>query len=138
MRLTIDGQAVEVGAGATVLDAVNRLGLSLPQLCKDPDRPPLGACRTCLVQVEGQRGFPPAAPEARARRQGRAPTPARRRAPRAIGPRPPAPRAGAGRRPRRLRPAGGGVRPPRPRASLPRTAPPRSGRRLEVILCPGP
>src|SRR5215831_5314414 len=58
MRLTIDGQVVEVGAGATVLDAVNRLGLPLPQLCKDPDRPPLGACRTCLIQVEGQRGFP--------------------------------------------------------------------------------
>jgi NADH dehydrogenase/NADH:ubiquinone oxidoreductase subunit G len=58
MRLTIDGQAVEVRAGATVLDAVNRLGIPLPQLCKDPDRPPLGACRTCLVQVEGQRGFP--------------------------------------------------------------------------------
>jgi formate dehydrogenase alpha subunit len=58
MRLTIDGRAVEVAGGATVLDAVNRLGLPLPQLCKDPDRPPLGACRTCLVQVEGQRGFP--------------------------------------------------------------------------------
>jgi formate dehydrogenase alpha subunit len=56
--LTIDGRAVSVPAGATVLDAVNRLGLPLPQLCKDPDRPPLGACRTCLVQVEGQKGFP--------------------------------------------------------------------------------
>ncbi|MBI4011213.1 MAG: molybdopterin-dependent oxidoreductase, partial [Candidatus Rokubacteria bacterium] len=58
MRLTVDGRAVEVPAGASVLDAVNRLGLPLPQLCKDPDRPPLGACRTCLVEVEGQRGFP--------------------------------------------------------------------------------
>src|SRR5439155_4912629 len=26
-------------------------------LCKDPDRAPLGACRTCLVHVEGQRGL---------------------------------------------------------------------------------
>jgi formate dehydrogenase alpha subunit len=43
-----------------VLDAVNRLGLPLPQLCKDPDRKPLGACRTCLVHVEGQRGLPAA------------------------------------------------------------------------------
>src|SRR5688572_16087976 len=60
IRLTVDGRAVEVPAGATVLDAVNRLGIPLPQLCKDPDRPPLGACRTCLVQVEGQRGFPAA------------------------------------------------------------------------------
>jgi formate dehydrogenase alpha subunit len=60
MQLTIDGRAVEVPAGATVLDAVNRLELPLPQLCKDPDRPPLGACRTCLVRVEGQRGAPAA------------------------------------------------------------------------------
>ena len=58
LRLTIDGRGVELPEGASVLDAVNRLGLPLPQLCKDPDRPPLGACRTCLVQVEGQRGFP--------------------------------------------------------------------------------
>ena len=42
MRLTIDAQPVEVPEGATVLDAVNRLGIPLPQLCKDPDRPPLG------------------------------------------------------------------------------------------------
>ena len=58
MKLTIDGTTVEVAAGATVLDAVNRLGIALPQLCKDPDRAPLGACRTCLVHVEGQRGLP--------------------------------------------------------------------------------
>jgi len=59
-RLTIDGRAVEVTAGASVLDAVNLLGVPLPQLCKDPDRKPLGACRTCLVHVEGQRGLPAA------------------------------------------------------------------------------
>ncbi len=58
MKLSIDGRGVEVPAGATVLDAVNRLGIALPQLCKDPDRAPLGACRTCLVHVEGQRGLP--------------------------------------------------------------------------------
>src|SRR6266852_3955141 len=60
LRLTIDGTPIEVPTGATVLDAVNRLGVTLPQLCKDPDRPPLGACRTCLVHVEGQRGVPAA------------------------------------------------------------------------------
>src|SRR6266853_407837 len=60
LRLTIDGTPIEVPTGATVLDAVNRMGLALPQLCKDPDRPPLGACRTCLVHVEGQRGLPAA------------------------------------------------------------------------------
>jgi formate dehydrogenase alpha subunit len=60
MRMTIDGTAIDVGAGATVLDVVNALGVPLPQLCKDPDRPPLGACRTCLVKVEGVRGTPAA------------------------------------------------------------------------------
>src|SRR5262245_40785971 len=60
MKLTIDGRTVELAEGASVLDGVNRLGLSLPQLCKDPDRPPQGACRTCLVHVEGVRGTPAA------------------------------------------------------------------------------
>src|SRR5712692_6750531 len=58
MKLTIDGRGVEVPPGATVLDAVNRLEIGLPQLGKAPDRAPLGACRTCLVHVEGQRGLP--------------------------------------------------------------------------------
>jgi len=60
MIVTVDERRVEVADGATVLDAVNRLGIALPQLCKDPDRPPLGACRTCLVHVDGMRGTPAA------------------------------------------------------------------------------
>jgi formate dehydrogenase alpha subunit len=60
MKLIVDGRSVEVPAGATVLDAVNRLTIPLPQLCKDPDRLPLGACRTCLVHVDGIRGTPAA------------------------------------------------------------------------------
>jgi len=60
LHISVDDIAVEVPAGATVLDAVNRLGIPLPQLCKDPDCSPLGACRTCLVHVEGQRGLPAA------------------------------------------------------------------------------
>src|SRR5712691_807167 len=60
LHVTIDESPVELPEGATVLDAVNRLGIPLPQLCKDPDRSALGACRTCLVHVEGQRGLPAA------------------------------------------------------------------------------
>jgi formate dehydrogenase alpha subunit len=60
MKLVIDGRSVELAEGATVLDGVNRLGIPLPQLCKDPDRAPLGSCRTCLVHVEGQKGLPAA------------------------------------------------------------------------------
>src|SRR5215212_10142477 len=58
ITLTVVGQTVIVPEGASVLDAINRAGIPLPQLCKDPDRAPLGACRTCLVQIEGVRGFP--------------------------------------------------------------------------------
>jgi formate dehydrogenase alpha subunit len=60
VHVTVDEASVEVPHGASVLDAVNRLGIPLPQLCKDPDRAALGACRTCLVHVEGQRGLPAA------------------------------------------------------------------------------
>src|SRR5262245_54302217 len=60
MKLTIDGRAIDAVPGTSVLDAVNALGIALPQLCKDPDRAPLGACRTCLVHVDGQRGTPAA------------------------------------------------------------------------------
>lgn len=58
VNLTVDGRAVSVPAGSTVLDAVKAAGLDIPHLCKDEDQAPLGACRTCLVQIEGQRGFP--------------------------------------------------------------------------------
>jgi formate dehydrogenase alpha subunit len=60
ITLTVDGHAVAVPPGGSVLDAVNQAGIYLPQLCKDPDRPPLGTCRTCLVSVEGLAGVPTA------------------------------------------------------------------------------
>ena len=67
ITLHVDGGEVRVPDGASVLDAVNVSGAYVPQLCKDPDMGPNAACRTCLVEVEGARGFPasctmPAAP----------------------------------------------------------------------------
>ena len=58
ISLTVNGNQVQVPAGASVLDAVNASDTYLSQLCKDPDMKAIGACRTCLVQVEGMRGFP--------------------------------------------------------------------------------
>lgn len=58
MKVLIDGREQEVAAGASALDAINAAGVYIPQLCKDPDQKARGACRTCLVQVEGMRGFP--------------------------------------------------------------------------------
>ena len=58
IALEINGTRVEAPEGASVLDAVNASGAYISQLCKDPDMKPIGACRTCLVQIDGQRGFP--------------------------------------------------------------------------------
>ena len=58
LNATVDGRAVAVPAGASALDAINAAGVLVPQLCKDPDQKPRGACRTCLVQIDGVRGFP--------------------------------------------------------------------------------
>lgn len=58
ISITINNNTVHVPAGASVLDAVNASNTYLSQLCKDPDMKAIGACRTCLVQVEGMRGFP--------------------------------------------------------------------------------
>jgi predicted molibdopterin-dependent oxidoreductase YjgC len=58
ITLNINGQPVSVLNGCSVLDAINASGTYISQLCKDPDMKAIGACRTCLVQVEGQRGFP--------------------------------------------------------------------------------
>ncbi len=58
INVTVDGSSVAVEDGSSVLDAVNVSGIPLPQLCKDPDMKPIGACRTCLVNIEGVRGYP--------------------------------------------------------------------------------
>ena len=58
ISVTVDGMAVSVEAGASALDAVNAAGVRLSQLCKDADMPAIGACRTCLVQIDGIRGYP--------------------------------------------------------------------------------
>ncbi|MBV9582717.1 MAG: molybdopterin-dependent oxidoreductase, partial [Chloroflexi bacterium] len=58
LTVTIDGHPISVPAGSSVLDAINAASVYVPQLCKDPDQKPRGACRTCLVQIDGMRGFP--------------------------------------------------------------------------------
>jgi len=60
IRLTIDGQEVEARRGVTVLEAAQAAGIYIPTLCSDPDLEPYGACRLCIVEIEGMRGLPPA------------------------------------------------------------------------------
>lgn len=51
--VTIDGVAVEVAPGATILDAARAAGVWVPTLCFDARQAAFGACRVCLVGVEG-------------------------------------------------------------------------------------
>ncbi|HLZ31124.1 MAG TPA: formate dehydrogenase subunit alpha [Chloroflexota bacterium] len=58
LHVKVDDESVDVPVGASALDAINAAGVYVPQLCKDPDQKARGACRSCLVQIEGLRGFP--------------------------------------------------------------------------------
>jgi NADH dehydrogenase/NADH:ubiquinone oxidoreductase subunit G len=59
-NLTINGRAVTVEEGRTVLDACRTAEAYVPTLCHDPQLEPYGACRLCIVKVEGLRGLPTA------------------------------------------------------------------------------
>ena len=54
MRVTVNGQPVDVAEGATALDAARVAGVSVPTLCHDDRLSPAGGCRVCLVSVDGQ------------------------------------------------------------------------------------
>lgn len=53
--LTIDGRAMDVPEGTTVLCAAQQAGIRIPTLCHMEGLPAVGACRVCLVEVEGAR-----------------------------------------------------------------------------------
>jgi NADH:ubiquinone oxidoreductase subunit E/NAD-dependent dihydropyrimidine dehydrogenase PreA subunit/ferredoxin len=51
----IDGRKVRARKGATILEAARQVGIEIPTLCHVQDHPPTGACRVCVVEVEGLR-----------------------------------------------------------------------------------
>ncbi|MFD0556659.1 NADH dehydrogenase subunit G [Stackebrandtia endophytica] len=55
VTLTIDGIEVSVPKGTLVIRAAEQLGIDIPRFCDHPLLEPVGACRQCLVDVEGQR-----------------------------------------------------------------------------------
>lgn len=55
VTVTIDGTAVSVPRGTLVIRAAEMLGVQIPRFCDHPLLDPVGACRQCLVEVEGQR-----------------------------------------------------------------------------------
>ncbi|MEU9759018.1 formate dehydrogenase subunit alpha [Streptomyces sp. NPDC047987] len=54
IELQVDGTAVAVPGGASLLVAVRAAGIELPALCSDDRLSPAGSCRTCLVRADGQ------------------------------------------------------------------------------------
>lgn len=59
VALTVDGQAVRVREGATLLDACKQLGIDTPTLCWAANLTPVNVCRVCVVEVEGARTLVP-------------------------------------------------------------------------------
>lgn len=58
VTLTIDGRAVTVPAGTSVMRAAALSGGSIPKLCATDNVQAFGSCRLCLVEIEGRKGTP--------------------------------------------------------------------------------
>ncbi|MBL9101616.1 MAG: formate dehydrogenase subunit alpha [Myxococcales bacterium] len=58
VTLEIDGRAVTVPAGTSVMRAAAEAGVRVPKLCATDTLEAFGSCRLCLVQIEGRRGMP--------------------------------------------------------------------------------
>jgi len=55
VSLTIDDHQISVPKGTLVIRAAELMGIQIPRFCDHPLLEPVGACRQCLVEVEGQR-----------------------------------------------------------------------------------
>ncbi len=55
VTVTIDGTELRVPKGTLVIRAAEHTGIQIPRFCDHPLLDPVGACRQCLVEVEGQR-----------------------------------------------------------------------------------
>ena len=60
IHLTIDGEAVSVPEGTTILEAAKHLNVHIPTLCHHEDLAVKAVCRICVVEVEGQKLLPAA------------------------------------------------------------------------------
>ncbi|MCZ8132713.1 MAG: 2Fe-2S iron-sulfur cluster-binding protein [Steroidobacteraceae bacterium] len=58
VTLTIDGVAVTVPAGSSVMLAAAEARRAVPKLCATDMLEAFGSCRVCLVEIEGRRGYP--------------------------------------------------------------------------------
>jgi NADH-quinone oxidoreductase subunit G len=59
INIEVNGQAMKVKEGETLLAALREQGVQIPALCHMDGFTPTGACRLCVVEIEGQRGLTP-------------------------------------------------------------------------------
>ena len=59
IELEVDGRAVRVPEGSTILDALRGEGVDTPTLCFADNLTPVNACRVCVVELEGSRVLVP-------------------------------------------------------------------------------
>jgi NADH-quinone oxidoreductase subunit G/NADP-reducing hydrogenase subunit HndD len=59
ISIEVNGRTLEANPGETVLTALRRAGIQVPTLCHLEGLLPTGACRLCVVEVEGQRNLVP-------------------------------------------------------------------------------
>ncbi|MGB9377016.1 MAG: NADH-quinone oxidoreductase subunit G [Mycobacteriales bacterium] len=55
VTVTVDGFQVQVPEGTLIIRAAEQVGVVIPRFCDHPLLEPVGACRQCIVEVEGQR-----------------------------------------------------------------------------------
>src|ERR1039458_10405041 len=58
VTIDVDGQAVTVPAGTSVMRAAALAGIDVPKLCATDQLKAFGSCRLCLVEIEGRNGTP--------------------------------------------------------------------------------
>ena len=59
VNVTVNGTAVQVPEGTTILNAAKAAGVEIPHLCYLKDLNEIGACRVCCVEIEGERNLVP-------------------------------------------------------------------------------
>ena len=60
IEMQVDGRAIEAKDGETILTALKREGIHVPTLCHMEGLLPSGACRMCIVELDGAPNFVPA------------------------------------------------------------------------------
>lgn len=58
ITIAIDGVEFKANKGSTILEAAGKAGVEIPHLCAHPHLKPTGACRLCLIELEGEGSRP--------------------------------------------------------------------------------